>query len=92
MLGLTFVFDLALNNLLLEGCILGKENKMLSMLFGYFDCNLHSVLLSVYVLIIAPKRNPVNQKVNQGVVKKPHKLDEVPRRIAGPSGLAGGIN
>jgi hypothetical protein len=67
MFALTFVFDLALYNLLLKGCILSKENKMLSMLFGYFDCNLHLVLLSVYVLIIAPKRNPVNQKVVQGV-------------------------
>ena len=92
MFRLTFVFDLALNNLLLEGCILGKENKVFSMLFRYLNSNLHLVLLSVYVLIIAPKRNPVNQTVNQGVVKKPHSPGEVPGRVARPSGPDGGIN
>jgi hypothetical protein len=46
-LGVAFILDLALYNLLLEGRILGKENKVFSMLFGYFDYNLHGVLLSV---------------------------------------------
>jgi hypothetical protein len=45
--GVAFILDLALNNLLLEGRILGKENKVFSVLFGYFDYDLHSVLLSV---------------------------------------------
>jgi hypothetical protein len=46
-LGVAFIFDLALYNLLLEGRILGKENKVFSVLFGYFDYDLHCVLLSV---------------------------------------------
>jgi hypothetical protein len=45
--GVASILDLALNNLLFEGGVLGKENKVLSMLFGYFDYNLHGVLLSV---------------------------------------------
>ena len=90
MFRLTFVFNLALNNLLLEGCARTEQNDVLSVLLWYFDYNLHLVLLSVYVLIIAPKRNPVNQTVNQGVVKKPHSPGEVPGRVARPSGPDGG--
>jgi hypothetical protein len=46
-LGVAFILDLAGHYLLLEGRILGKENKVFSMLFGYFDYDLHGVLLSV---------------------------------------------
>jgi hypothetical protein len=46
-LGLTFVFDLALNNLLLEGCARTEQHDVLSMLFWDFDSNLHIALLSV---------------------------------------------
>jgi hypothetical protein len=47
MLGVASILDLALYNLLFEGCVLGKENKVFSMLFGYFDSNLHIALLTV---------------------------------------------
>jgi hypothetical protein len=46
-LGVAFILDLAGHYLLLEGRILGKENKVFSMLFWDFDSDLHGVLLSV---------------------------------------------
>jgi len=51
--GLTFILDLALYNLLPEGCILSKENKVLSVLFGNLYGDLHCVLLSVCVYYTA---------------------------------------
>ena len=81
--GLTFVFNLALYNLLLEGCILGKENKMLSMLFGYLNSNLHGVLLSVCSNYTT--KSPISQP--KSVVKEPHSPGEVPGRYnQGPYG------
>ena len=47
MLRVAFILDLAGHYLLFEGSVLGKENKVFSVLFGYFDYDLHCVLLSV---------------------------------------------
>jgi hypothetical protein len=48
--GLTFVFDLALNYLLFEGCARTEQHDVLSV-FGFnFDCDLHCALLTMYLL------------------------------------------
>jgi hypothetical protein len=46
-LRVAFKLDLAGHYLLLEGSVLGKENKVFSVLLLDFDSNLHCVLLSV---------------------------------------------
>jgi hypothetical protein len=49
-LGLTTVLDLALHNLLPEGRACTEQDDVLSMLFWYFDYNLHFALLTMYLL------------------------------------------
>jgi hypothetical protein len=75
-LRVAFILDLALNNLLLEGRILGKENEVFSMLFGYLNSNLHGVLLSVCNNYTT--KSPISQP--KSVVKEPHSPGEVPGR------------
>ena len=60
--GLTFVFNLALNNLLPEGCACTEQDDVFSVLLWYFDYDLHCVLLAVYVLIIQPKDQSVKSQ------------------------------
>ena len=59
---LTTVLDLALDYLLLEGRACTEQDDVFSMLLWYFDCDLHSVLLAVYVLIIQPKAQSVKSQ------------------------------
>jgi hypothetical protein len=48
--GLTFKFDFALNYLLLERRASTEQNDVLSVLFWDFDCDLHFVLLTMFLL------------------------------------------
>jgi len=48
--GLTFKFDFALNYLLLERRASTEQNDVLSVLFWDFDCDLHCVLLTMFLL------------------------------------------
>ena len=79
---LTFKFDFAVNNLLLEGCACTEQDDVFSMLLWYLNYYLHLALLTLCVYY--SKESSICQPTT--VVKKPHSPGEVPGRVARPSG------
>ena len=73
---LTFEFDFALDYLLLERRARTEQHDVFSMLFWYFDCDLHYALS--LLCFYYSKEQPISQP--NDVVKKPHSPGEVPRR------------